>query len=382
MRRHLVDALIVAVALESAVAVALAGHGSTAPDSADWFAVPAVALIALPLLARGRRPFAAPALLWLLAASISFIDGRLAVFNGGTLAAGLGAAWLLGNLEDGRQARLGLGVAIGGALIVVYNNPAHDTGQLVFIPVLVAIAWLAGFAMRERSEEAEAAEERARLAERERETTARIAVAEERARIARDLHDVVGHALSVIVLQAGAIRHRQPERAGEDGDALGDIERTGREALTEVRRLVGAMRRDGEEPALAPQPGLARLDPLLDQVRGAGLPVDVHFEGNRRPLPAGVDLSAYRIIQEGLTTTIKHAHAGHADVSLRYGDDDLEIRITDDGDGEEAGATDAGFGLIGIRERVNVYGGEMSAGASPDGGFTLRTRLPLEAGVR
>ena len=353
VRRHAVDALIVLLALESAVAVALAGSGDSAPRTTDWFAVPAVALIALPLLARRQRPFAAPALVWLLGAAVSFIDGRLPVFNSATLAVGLAAAWLLGNLADGTQARLGLAIAIGGALIIVYNDPTHEAGELLFIPLLVAIAWLAGFALRGRSEEAEAAEARASLAEREREAASRIAVAEERARIARELHDVVGHALSVMVLQVGAIRHRRPALPAEDGEALQNIERTGRDALAEVRRLVGAMRREGEEPELAPQPGLARLDPLLDQVRGAGLPVDVHVEGRRRALPAGIDLSAYRIIQEGLTNALKHAHASRADLSLRYGPDSLELEIRDDGKGDDNGA-ESGFGLVGIRERVLV----------------------------
>jgi signal transduction histidine kinase len=381
-RHHAFDALIVIAALESALAVALAGDSSVAPRTSHWFAVPAAALIVLPLLARRRYPFAAPAFVWLLGAAVSFMDGRLTVYNGATLAVGLAAALLLGNLPDGSQARLGLGVAIGAALIVVYNNPVRGAGEFVFIPVLVGIAWLSGFALRERSEEAEAAEARARLAEREREATARIAVAEERARIARELHDVVGHALSVMVLQVGAIRHRLPGGLTEDGAALEDIERAGRDALAEVRRLVGAMRREGDEAELAPQPGLARLDPLLDQVRGAGLPVDLHVEGTRRPIPAGVDLSAYRIIQEGLTNALKHAHASHADVSLRYDDDALELEIRDDGEGAEGGADADGFGLLGIRERVKVYGGEMRAGASPGGGFALRTRLPLEGGVR
>ena len=380
-RRYGFDALILVAALESALAVALAGHAADVPQTTRWFAVPALAAIPLLLLARHRFRFAAAAFVWLLGPALSFVDGRLVTYNAATFATGLAAALLLGNLADDVQARLGLAIAVGGAAIVVYNEPTHSAGEFIFIPAQVVIAWLAGFAVRERSERAVAAEGRARQAELEREATARIAVAEERARIARELHDVVAHALSVMVLHVGAVRHRLPGELAEDRDALEDVERAGRNALAEMRRLLGAMRRDGDELDLAPQPSLANLDALLEQVRGAGLPVHMHVEGEPVALPAAIDLSAYRIIQEGLTNALKHARASRADVTVHYARGALELEVRDDGDGG-ATADGAGYGLVGIRERVKIYGGEMTAEPAPGRGFILRTRLPLEGDRR
>jgi signal transduction histidine kinase len=286
------------------------------------------------------------------------------------------AAFLLGNLRNDTEARVGLTIVIAAAAIVVYNTPGHAPGELVFIPVLFAIGWLAGFALRERSVQAEDAEERALRAEREREAAARLAVAEERARIARELHDIVAHSVSVIVLQVGAVRHKLPPSLEEDKEALEGVERTGRAALTEMRRLLGAMRRDGQDPELAPQPGLDSLESLLEEVGRAGLPVRLHVDGDRVPLPRAIDLSAYRIIQEGLTNALKHARATQADVTVRYGSDELELEVRDDGRGLTS--TDGlGHGLVGVRERVKIYGGEMSTGTANGGGFVLSTRLPL-----
>jgi len=382
LRRYGFNALIVAVMAESVVVVLLAGDGATAPRSSHWFAVPATVAIGLPLFARRHYPFLAPACVWLIGAAVSFGDGRLLVYNSGILALGLAAAVLLGNLADGRQARIGLALALGSAAVVIYNDPLRKPGEFFFIPLLVAIAWLAGFAIRERSSKAEAAEARARLAERERDATARVAVAEERSRIARELHDVLGHALSVTVLQAGAIRRRLAGTHAEEAEALAGIERTGREALAEIRLLVGSMRDEGEGAELSPQPGLARLDALLAQVQGAGLAVDLRVEGTRRGLPAGIDLSAYRIIQEGLTNALRHANASRADVRLHYDENAVEIEVSDDGRGNGNGSAGHEQGLLGIGERVKVYGGEMSAGRAPDGGFVLRARLPLAGGGR
>jgi signal transduction histidine kinase len=275
---------------------------------------------------------------------------------------------------------MGLAIVIGGAAIIVYNDPAHAAGEFIFVPALFAIGWVAGFALRERAEDAEAAEIRAAQAERERDAATRVAVAEERARIARELHDIVAHAVSVMVLQVGAVRHRLPDALSPDRDALQDVEQAGRTALTEMRRLLGAMRQDGEEIDLAPRPGLDRVQSLLDEVRRAGLPVDLHIEGEPRPLPPAIDLSAYRIVQEGLTNALKHAGASHADVTVRYAPDEVQIVVRDDGAGASPG-NDPGHGLAGMRERVKIYGGEMSADSANGGGFVLRTRLPL-AGAR
>jgi signal transduction histidine kinase len=378
-RTYWLDLLIAIAAVEAALEVALRRSSAEAPETTPWFAVPAIALVVLSLLGRRRFPFAAPASVWILAAALSFVDGRLVPFAASALVAGFAAAFLLGNLRDAAQAWLGLAIVLGGAAIVTYNDPSHATSDLIFTPLLFAIGWLAGFALRERVEQAEAAEMRAAHAERERESAARIAVAEERARIARELHDIVAHAVSVMVLQVGAVRHKLHDALPEDREALDAVERTGRTALADMRRLLGAMRRDGEDVALAPRSGLGDLGGLAEQVGNAGLPVRVHTEGEPYELPHALDLSAFRIVQEGLTNALKHARAGHADVTVRYGSDELWIEVRDDGEG--ALPDDGhGHGLVGVRERVKIYGGEMSADTASGGGFILRARLPLRDG--
>jgi signal transduction histidine kinase len=342
-----------------------------APTSSMWFAVPAAAVLLLALLARRWFPFGAPAAYWILAAALSFIDGMLIPSIESLFLVGLASAVLLGNLGNARQAWTGLAIVLPGITAVVYNIPSHTTAELILIPVEFGIAWAVGFALRERAEQAEAAEERATHAE----LRARIAVAEERGRIARELHDIVAHAVSVMVLQVGVVRRRQASPS-EDRDLLDGVERAGRTALAEMRRLLAAMRREGEEAELVPQPGLDGLDDLLDEVGRAGLPVELHVDGKPFPLPRGVDLSAYRIVQEGLTNALKHAHATDADVTVRYRPDEVEIEVRDNGQGS-ATSDGLGHGLIGVRERVTIYGGKMSAGTAVEGGFVLNTRLPL-----
>jgi signal transduction histidine kinase len=379
LRAYGLDMLVALAALEGALEVVLRERTSQAPRTEAWLAAPGVALLLLPLLARRRFPFGAPAAVWAVGVGLSFADGRLVPYTAGAFVGGTVASFLLGNLRDGFQVRVGLAIALGGAVLVVSNNPEHTAADLVFTPVLFGIAWLAGYALRERAAQAEEAEERASLAERERESAARVAVAEERARIARELHDIVAHAVSVMVLQVGAVRHRLPEELAADRDALRDVEAAGRAALGEMRRLLGAMRDEGREPELAPQPGLDGLDGLLERVRRAGLAVDLRVEGDAVPLPAALDLSAYRIVQEGLTNALKHAGAEHAHVTLCYEPAGLRLEVRDDGAGVAAAAGDGpGHGLVGVRERVKIYGGEVSAGPAPGGGFLLSARLPLE----
>jgi len=375
-QRYGLDALIVFAAVEGAVEVIVRQGSEGAPQTTPWFAAPATALVILPLLARRRFPFAAPAAVWLIGAACSFVDGRLVVFTTSVFVAGMAASFLLGGLRDSLQAPLGLAIVLGGAAVVTYNKPDHTAAELVFIPLLFAIGWLAGFALRERADEATAAEARAAVAERERDTASRIAVAEERARIARELHDIVAHSVSVMVLQAGAIRHRLPDGLADDAEALRGVEQTGRAALAEMRRLLGAMHGDGDSLELAPRPGLDRLDALLGDVGRAGLPVELHVEGAPFPLPEAIDLSAYRIVQEGLTNALKHAHASRADVTVRYRPQELEIEVRDNGSGSSS-SDGLGHGLVGVRERVKIYGGEMTAGAAAGSGFVLTTRLPI-----
>jgi signal transduction histidine kinase len=374
---HGLDALIVVTAVWSAVGTALRDDSDAPTGVALWFEVVATAVVVLALLLRRRFPFAAPATLWLVAAALSFVDGQLITSQPGVYVAGLGAALLLGNLRNEAQARIGLAIVLGGAAIVIYNDPTHQPGDLVFTPVSFGIGWLVGYALRERTEQTQAAEERAARAERDREAAARVAVAEERARIARELHDVVAHAVSVMVLQVGAVRHRMPDSQAENREALQNVEQAGRTALAEMRRLLGAMRRDDDQPEYLPHPGLADLDSLLDDVRAAGLAVRLQVHGEPVALPPGLDLSAYRIVQEAVTNTLKHAHAHQAEVDVHYEPHDLRVEVRDDGRGPTTG-DGLGHGLVGIGERVKIFGGDLSAGAAPTGGFVLRARLPLD----
>jgi signal transduction histidine kinase len=376
-RSYWVDALIALLALAGALELVVARDSPSDPPSALWLSVLLLAVLVAPIFARRRYPFAAPLAYWVLAAAITFYDGLLIPFIGSLGVVGLATAFMLGNLRNGLKAGLGVAVVAVGIVTVVYNIPGDTTtSNYVFITLRFVVAWLAGYALRERAEQAEAAQERAIRAERERESAARVAVAEERARIARELHDIVAHAVSVMVLQVGAVRHKLPDELDTDRDALTGVERAGRMALAEMRRLLSAMRGDGEEVELVPQPGLDGLDSLLDDVGRAGLPVELHVDGQPFPLPRGIELSAYRIVQEGLTNALKHAHASGADVVVRYRPDELEIEVRDNGRGT-APSDGRGHGLVGVRERVKIYGGEMSTSTSADGGFVLSTRLPL-----
>ncbi len=253
-----------------------------------------------------------------------------------------------------------------------------DAVNALLVSFIAVGVCLVAFALRRRGERAARLERRAALLEREREEQARAAVAAERARIARDLHDVIAHSVSVMTVQAGAARlllDEEPERAREP---LLAVEETGRQALAEMRRLFGIVRGNEGEAALAPQPSLAHLDALLEQARKAGLPVEVTVEGERRVLPPGVDLAAYRIVQEALTNARKHARPARAQVAIRYERDALELEITNDGRARRNGEG-PGHGLVGMRERVALYGGELEAAPSAEGGYAVRARLPVEA---
>jgi signal transduction histidine kinase len=288
--------------------------------------------------------------------------------------------------RDTREAVAGLvlGLAGLGALFALENSPV-GASDVIGNAASFAIPWGVGLYVRGRRRRTAELEERAERLERERELLALQAVTEERGRIARELHDVVAHAVSVITVQAGAARrvlHADPDAAAE---AMGQVEATGRQALAELRRLVGVLRTGGEPgEGLAPQPGLDDLDALVDEARRAGLPVERRVEGAPRPVPAAVGLSAYRIVQEALTNTRKHAGPATAEVVVDYGADDIVIRVTDDGRGAAAhlDATPAsgGHGIVGMRERVAVFGGDLRVGPRGTGGWAVEARLPVEGG--
>jgi signal transduction histidine kinase len=259
--------------------------------------------------------------------------------------------------------------------LMITDGESWNLGGIIFFSLLLGSPFVAGRAIRYRRLREAALEEKTVALARERDERARAAVAEERTRIARELHDVVAHAVSVIVVQARGGRKRLEDEPGEAREAFDTIERTGQQALGEMRRLLGALRADDEALALAPQPSLSRLEALAVEVTRAGLPVDLRVEGEPAELPPGVDVSAFRIVQEALTNALKHAGPARAVVRVRYGDGELDIEVTDDGRGTTNG-DGAGHGLVGIRERVTVYGGDFEAGGRAGGGYAVRATLP------
>ena len=293
-------------------------------------------------------------------------------------------AWLLASYSTaahtaGRRHLAGIAIAVSGALvwIVVGLAAGLPAGDVLPAPFFCVIAWFAGrMVQRWRLVVGVLAERTAEL-EREREHRAAAAVAEERGRIARELHDIVAHNVSVMVVQAqaGPRLLDTPERADA---AFRAIEASGKGALIELRRLLGVLRTEGPGPAIAPQPGLATIEDLAEHARAAGLPTDVRIEGDPVPLPAGVDLAAYRIVQEALTNAMRHAgRPAQARVAVRYALASLEIEIVDDGRAQLAGGNGAGHGLIGMRERAALYGGTFEAGPRGQGGYAVRAVLPL-----
>jgi signal transduction histidine kinase len=377
VRHYWFHFLVVAGAVAAVIELVVRRDAKDAPTSSLWILIPLLVAGILPLVTWRWYPFGAPAAVFVIGAVSSFVDGRLVTFTGATFLTVLAGAFLFGLLEDRRQAVAGLLIALAAGALVTHNHPTQAFGDFFGVVLLFSIVWLTAFAIGRKLEQAAAAERRADQLESEREQKAREAVAEERARIARELHDVVGHSVSVMTVQASAVRRRLKPDQDREREALEIVEQTGREALAEMRRLVGVLRRPEEAPALAPQPSLEHLDRLVAQARESGLPVGLSIVGEPTQLPPGVDLTAYRLVQEGLTNAIKHARATQADVVVRYGEGVVEILVTDDGAGGGDGGG-GGHGLVGMRERVAVYGGELDAGPRPEGGYTLRARLPVQ----
>jgi signal transduction histidine kinase len=311
-------------------------------------------------------------------------NGVLGIVAGYGTSLANGVAWMcalyaIAVWTDTRRFLAGIGVLVASNFVPFLAHGAtgvNDVAIFTWVPILAMV--LVRGAVRGRQMQADALAARAELLEREHELRAHEAVAEERARIARELHDLVAHNVSVMVVQAGAERHALGPDQSSARDTLASIEQAGRQALVEARRLLGMLRRrdDGEE--LEPQPSVEHIDLLVEQIERAGLPVRLDVEGERTALPAGVDLCAYRIVQEGLTNALKHAGPAHAEVVLRYAPRALDVEVRDDGRGApRVNGDGAGHGLIGMRERVALYGGALETGPREGGGFEIRARLPL-----
>jgi signal transduction histidine kinase len=344
------------------------GDYLTGPNSVY---VPTALLMTVPLAWRRRAPLLVVLVVMAALAAQSLLLAPSEPYPDSELVPLLVAVYSVAAHGKGRAPLVG--AAVSGVAGVVW------VGVDDFFLPLVAFggAWLAGRLVQKRQLYADALEERARVLEREREANARMAAAEERVRLARELHDVVGHSVSVMVVQAGAERLAIGEERPDTREALLAIERTGREALAEMSRLLGLLRKEGEGLALAPRPSLAQVEALVQTVRDAGVPVRLSVEGERSSLPSGVDVSAYRILQEALTNVVKHAGPAEASVVVRYGVREVEVEVTDDGRGAPAG-NGAGYGLAGMRERVQLHGGTLEAGTGSGGGFVVKARLPLE----
>jgi signal transduction histidine kinase len=335
-------------------------------------------LAALSLLPRRRFPLPAPAVSMLVLAVASAFDGRGVNDLATTFLVGLSTAVAFGSIPDTREAIAGLAVTMIGIEFIQAHFPNHHPIDYVWVSFFFGAAWFVGFLLRRRTLQTAELRRRAEAAERAREDEAVRAVAEERARIARELHDVIAHSVSVMVVQAAGVRRLLPPEQERERQALETVEKTGRQALAEMRRLLGVLRTETERPELRPQPGLTTIEQLVEQIRTAGLPVDLAVEGEPVELPPGIDLAAFRIVQEALTNTLKHAGPAHAWVRVRYGPRELELTVSNDG---QTTAVDAdGYGLVGMKERVHLYGGTLEAGPRHGGGYSVSARLPLEGG--
>jgi len=340
-------------------------------------AVIGVLAVSSTMLLRRTRPFSAP-VLWFGAVAFLSVTGS----KPDEMTTPFLTMWILpytiGNRLPLRLALPGLGLMWGGLAISVSQIDNAVWGDLFFPGMFASTFWFAGRVVRSRSRLTAELHEVTVQAGEAREGEAARAVAEERRRIAREMHDVVAHSVSMMVVQAGGARRildRDPARAVAAAEL---IERTGREALVEMRTLLGVLHA-GEHADYAPQPTLQELDALIERTRGAGVPVTLTVEGTKRELPAGLDLAAYRVVQEALTNVVKHGGGAPTEVLVHYRADAVEVRVADRGAGaRNVRLAGSGHGLVGMRERVRMYGGELQAGRRHGGGFEVHVLLPLE----
>jgi signal transduction histidine kinase len=368
-------ALAVLLAISSVVPVLVKDDPSWGQPKA--LGVTLALLSTVPIAWRARWPLAAAAIILFAngacvyaaaphqAAFQPFIALTLAFYSVGSRLEGPSSVW----------APFALALAAVPVFVAAVLH-GQEAGNAIPNYVWLIAAWAVGRTVRGWRHKTLALEAANRALEEQRELRAQAAVAVERGRIARELHDVIAHNVSMIVVQAGAAARVLASDESPVRDALKAIESTGRETVEEMRRLLGVLRRADDGLALAPQPGLRDLGSLVAHAREAGLPVELHYEGEPLPLPPGIDLSAYRIVQEALTNTLKHAGGAHAQVTVRYEAGAIELEIRDDGDGSGAGGG-TGHGLIGMRERVALWGGRLDAGRPDGGGWAVRARLPI-----
>ncbi|PZF84598.1 sensor histidine kinase [Jiangella anatolica] len=357
---------------------------------ADALGVALVLVITVPLIVRRRLPVAVG--LWTAVATLPFLAVDYAVPTAALVL--LIAVYSAANYASLSASVLVLAVQVTSSVAYTlvsadrHGEQTMDTGAGVIISGLLILGvWGIGRAVRSRRLYTAELEDRARRLERANDVEVRAAIAEERSRIARELHDVVAHHVSVMTVQAAGARRALHRDVDRTADALEAIEEIGRSALAEMRRVVGVLRTPdgddrGAQPAtLAPQPGLGDLDTLAEQMRDAGLPVDVTIDGEPGPVPVGVDLAAFRVIQEALTNTIKHAGPSTAAVHVRYLPSEVHVEICDDGHGVAAALEGRrpGHGLLGMRERVALYGGTLAAGPRRGGGYEVRAKIPYDS---
>jgi len=368
------DAALAFVLAASSVGFVLAG------DRESWghplsVAIPLALLTSVPVAWRARAPLAAAALVLagngLCAYAAAPHQAAFQPFIALTL-----VFYSLGSRYEGRRwAPAALAVA-AVPLFAVAVAHGQSAGNAVPNYVWLIAAWAVGRTVRSWRQKSIALEHANRELATQRELQAQAAVTVERGRIARELHDVVAHNVSMMVVQAGAAARVLAGDQPHVSAALEAISSTGRQTVDEMRTLLGVLRDDNDPAALKPQPGLADLEQLIDGVRAAGLPVTLRIEGTPRALPQAADLSAFRIVQEALTNSLKHAGPATADVVVRYAPDELRLEIRDNGTGR-ANGHGTGHGLVGMRERVAMFGGELEAARQADGGFTVRARLPV-----
>lgn len=344
----------------------------------EWFVALVVPAMALPLLFQRRAPFAAPVATVAVALAASLVGDGQAVSDSITAFFLLFVvAWLFGQL-DRRSAVIGLLLLYLGTIAVNVEGDRNTVSNFFFPALFFTFFWGGSAVLKAREEGFRVAEDQARRIALANESEARRAVAEERQRIARELHDVIAHSVSVMTVQAGAVRRLLLPEQQRERQALETVEATGRQALTEMRRLVGLLREQGAMPEFAPQPSMQTLDVLVGTVREAGLPVELAIEGEPRELPPGVDLSAYRVVQEALTNALKYAGPARAWVTVRWRERELELEIANDGRSDTVAGDGGGHGLAGMSERVSLYGGSIETGARGGGGFVVTAHLPFE----